>query len=140
MKMKYFHYPPSFTLIIDVKFDFQYYQKGLVALLFFSGLLIMQILSINYSLHFGSFKIRKQRLYWKVFSTGIYRKIIFNCLLSLQLIFLSVNCTSWVSRFHNLSLTCSNTDGRFIFEGFKYCQLWKVHVQLSGTYIHKLMH
>ena len=32
MKMKCFHYPQSFTLIIDVKFNFECYQKGLAKL------------------------------------------------------------------------------------------------------------
>ena len=36
--------------------------------------------SINYSLHFENVKIHKHCLYWKVFSTDINGKIIFNCL------------------------------------------------------------
>ena len=35
----------------------------------------MQRWYINYSLHFGSVKIHKHCLYWKVFSTEILRKI-----------------------------------------------------------------
>ena len=33
--------------------------------------------SINYSLHFGSVKIHKICLYWKVFSTEICKKFFF---------------------------------------------------------------
>ena len=45
---------------------------------------IMQIWSINYSLHFESVKIHKHCLYWELFSTEIYR---FFCL--------SVTYTCW---------------------------------------------
>ena len=55
-------------------------------------------LAINYSLHFENVKIHKHCLYWKVFSTDIYRKIYFN---SLMLICWSINCISWVSKFKN---------------------------------------
>ena len=34
----------------------------------------MKIWSKNYLLHFGSVKIHKHCLYWKVFNTDIYRK------------------------------------------------------------------
>ena len=30
----------------------------------------------------------------------------------------SVNCISWVSKFNNFFLTCTETEARFIFEGF----------------------
>ena len=30
----------------------------------------------------------------------------------------SVNCMSWVSKFNNFFLTCTETEARFIFEGF----------------------
>ena len=30
----------------------------------------------------------------------------------------SVNCMSWVSKFKNCFLTCTDTEARFIFEGF----------------------
>ena len=103
---------------------------------FFSGLWIMQIRSINYSFHFESIKIRKHCLYWKVFSTDIYWKIFFNTLLYLCFVVcLLVNCMSWVSKFHNFFLTYSETEARFIFEGFKYCSLWKFHFHFSGTFL-----
>ena len=47
----------------------------------------------------------------------------------------SVNCMSWVSKFHNFFLTGSETEARFIFEGFKYWPLWKVNFQLPGTFL-----
>ena len=47
----------------------------------------------------------------------------------------SENCMSWVSKFYNFFLTCSEADKRFIFEGLKYCPLWKVHLQHSVTFI-----
>ena len=47
-----------------------------------------------------------------------------------------------VSKLNDLSqystiffLTCSKTEARFIFEGLKYSPLWKVHFQLSGTFM-----
>ena len=80
----------------------------------------MQIGPINYSLHFGSVKIHKNCLYWTVFSTDIYRKIFFNCLLCFfSYICWSVNCMSWVSKFDYVFLTCSETEARFIFEGLR---------------------
>ena len=78
----------------------------------------MQIWSINYSLHFENVKIHKHCLYWKVFSTNIYRKIYFNSLLVFSYICWSVNCMSWVSKLNNFFLTCRETEARFIFEGF----------------------
>ena len=64
----------------------------------------MQILSIIYSLHFENVKIHKHCLYWKVFSTDIYRKIYFNSLLLFSYICWSVNCMSWVRKFNNFIL------------------------------------
>ena len=95
----------------------------------------MQTCSINDSLYFGSVKIQKHCLYWKVFSTDIYRRIIFNGFCLFSYICWSVNCMSWVSKFHNFFPTCSETVVRFIFESLKYCPLWKVHFQLSGIFI-----
>ena len=40
----------------------------------------------------------------------------------------SVSYKSWVSKFQ------LETKARFIFEGFKYCPLWKVHFQLCSTF------
>ena len=47
----------------------------------------------------------------------------------------SVNCMSWVSKFNNFFLTCMETQAIFIFEGFKCCPLWKVHVQYFYTFL-----
>ena len=84
------------------------------------------------SLHFRSVKIHIHCLYWKVFCTNIYRKVFFNSFLSY--ISWSVNCKSWFSKFHHFFLGCLETKARFIFEGFKYCPLWKVHFQLCSTF------
>ena len=46
----------------------------------------------------------------------------------------SVICMSWVSKLCNFFLTCSEAKARFIFEGYKYCPLWQVHLQLSNTF------
>ena len=94
----------------------------------------MKIWSVNYVLLFGSVKIHKHCLYWNVFSTDINGKIIFNCLLLFKPLFWSVNYVSWVSKFHNFFLTCSETEARCIFEGFYHCHLWKVQFQLSSTF------
>ena len=91
----------------------------------------MQIWSTNYSLHFGSVKIRKHCLYWNVFSTNIHRKTFFQQFASFLAICLSANCMSLVSKFF---LTSSEFEARFILEGFKYCPLWKVNFQLSGAF------
>ena len=79
--------------------------------------------------------IHKHCLYWKVFSTDIYRKIFFNSLLLFSYICWSVNCMSWVSKFHNFFLACLETEARFILEGFKHYHLWKVQFQLSRTFL-----
>ena len=84
---------------------------------------------------FWSLKIHEHCLYWKVFSTNKYSKIFFNSLLLFQLYLLVVNWMSWVSKFYNFFLTCSETEEKFIFDGFKYCTLWKVNFQLSGTFL-----
>ena len=47
----------------------------------FSGLLIVQICSINYALHLESVKIHKNCLYWSVFGTDVNRDVVFNCFL-----------------------------------------------------------
>ena len=47
----------------------------------------------------------------------------------------SVNCMSWVIKFHNIFLTSSETEARFIFECFKYCPLWEVNFQLFSTFL-----
>ena len=54
----------------------------------FSGLQIIQICFMNYALHFGRVKIHKHCLYWSVFNTDIYKKIVFNCMLLLKLFLL----------------------------------------------------
>ena len=61
----------------------------------------MQIWSIKYSSYFRSVNIHKHCLYWKVFSTDIYRKIIFNCCCFFSFRCWSVNCMSWLTKFQN---------------------------------------
>ena len=110
--------------------------------------LIFFFWSVNYanlvhkfSLNFGSVKIHKYSLYWKVFIEtsyiDVYRNVFFNCLLFFIYICWSANSIVELvkSKFHNFFLTCSETEARFIFESFKYCLLWKVHFQLSDTFL-----
>ena len=103
---------------------------------FLFGLYIMEIWSINYWLHFENVKIQKNCLYWKVFNTDIYKNIFFNSLLFFSYICRSVNCMSWVSKFNYFFLTRTEIEARFIFEGFMYCPLWKVHFQYCDTFFH----
>ena len=80
--------------------------------------------SVNYAnlvyklLHFENVKIHKHCLYWRVFSTDIYRKMYFNNLLLFSYICWPVNCMCWVSKCNNFFLTCMETEARFIFDGF----------------------
>ena len=116
-------------------FCFLYWEKlsyqPIAALLIF----FLLVCKLCKPLHFGSVKIHKHCLYWKGFSANIYRKIFFNCLLLFSYISWSVNCKSWDSKFHHFFLTCLGTKVRFIFEGFKYFPLWKVHSQLSSAFL-----
>ena len=73
-------------------------------------------------------------LCWKVFSTDICRKIFFNSCYFFSYICWSVNYMGWVSKFKNVLMTCTETEARFIFEGFQYFPLWKVRFQLSNTF------
>ena len=85
---------------------------------------IFLVWSVNYTnlvyklLHFENVKIRKHCLYWKVFSTDIYIKIYLNSLLLFNYICRWVNCMSLFSKFNYFFLTCTETEARFIFEGF----------------------
>ena len=92
----------------------------------------MQIWSINYSF------LKHQDtniLYIGRYLALTYREsFFFNSLLIFSYISLSVNCMSWVSKFHNFFQTCSETEARFIFEIFKYCPFWKNSFHLSGTF------
>ena len=67
--------------------------QPLTTLLIFFVLVCKLYKSVYKLLHCGSVKINKNCLYWKVFSTDIYRNIILKCLLLFQL-YLSVNCMS----------------------------------------------
>ena len=65
----------------------------------------------------------------------IYRKTFFNSLLLFSYVCWSVNCMSWISKFNNFFLKCTETEARFIFEGFKHCPLWKVYFQYFYTFL-----
>ena len=93
----------------------------------------MQIWSINYSF---SKHQDTNILYIGRYLALTYREsFFFNSLLIFSYISLSVNCMSWVSKFHNFFLTCSETEARFIFEIFKYCPFWKNSFHISGTFL-----
>ena len=47
----------------------------------------------------------------------------------------SVIWMSQVSEFYNFFLACSEAKARFIFEGYKYCSLRQVDLQLSNTFL-----
>ena len=53
----------------------KFYLYCLYHLRLFSGLQIVDILSLNYVLHFGRVKIHKHCLYWGVCSTGIMERL-----------------------------------------------------------------
>ena len=94
----------------------------------------MQIWSINYWLHLSRYK---KIVYIGRYSILTYIEIFFLivcCFFSY--ICRSVNCMSWVSKFNYFFLTCTEIEARFIFEGFMYCPLWKVHFQCSDTFFH----
>ena len=95
----------------------------------------MQVWYINYLSHFGSVKIDNivyiGRYLVLTYTETFYSTV--SCFFSY--ICWSVNYKSWISKFHNVFLTCSETGTRFIFEGFKYCPLWKVNFQLWNTFL-----
>ena len=84
---------------------------------------IFLIWSVNYAnlvyelLHFENVKIHKHCLYWKVFSTYIEKFISTVCCF-FSYICWSANYMSWVSKFNIFFLACTETEARFIFEGF----------------------
>ena len=76
----------------------------------------MQIRSINYSLHFERYT---SIVYIGRYLVLIYMERFFStvcCIFSY--ICWSVSYISWVSKFNNFFLTCTETEGRFIFQGF----------------------
>ena len=100
----------------------------------YSWFFFLLVCKLRKSLQFGSVKIHNHCLYWKAFCTNVHRKAFFSSLLLFSYISWSLNCKSWVSKFHHLFLGCLETKARFIFKGFKYCPLSKVHFQLSSTF------
>ena len=42
---------------------------------------------------------------------------------------------SWVSKFNDFFLTCTETEAWFIFQGAQCCPLWKVHFQYFYTFL-----
>ena len=85
---------------------------------------IFLVWPVNYAnlvyklLHFENVKIHKHCLYWKVFGTNIYGRFISTICCFFSYIYWSVNCMSWVSKFKKIFLTCTESEARFIFEGF----------------------
>ena len=77
----------------------------------------MQIWSINYC-------ILKMSRYTNIVYIGRYsaltyiERFISTICCFFSYICWSVNCMSWVSKFNNFFLTCTETEARFIFEGF----------------------
>ena len=84
---------------------------------FLSGLQIMQIWSINYYILRMSRYTNIVYIRRYLVLTYIQRFISTVCCF-FSYICWSVNCMSWVSKFNNFFLTCTETEARFIFEGF----------------------
>ena len=117
------HFEVIFGLYIDRNFICNHWL--LFWIFFFS--FFLKIWSIIYSLYFENVKIHKYCLYWKVFSTDIYRKIFSTVCCFFSYICWSVNCMSWVSKFNNFFLICTETEAKFIFEG--------LYIVLYGNFI-----
>ena len=56
----------------------------------------------------------------------IYRKFFSTVCCFFSFTFWSVNCISWVSKFNNFFLTCTENEARIIFEGFNFALYGKV--------------
>ena len=103
---------------------------------FFSfGLQIMQIWSINYSLHLEVSRYTNIVYIGRCWLLIYIERFFSTACCFFSYICQSVNCMSWISKFHNFFLTCAEIKARFIFEGFKNCPLWEVHFQHSGTFL-----
>ena len=89
----------------------------------------------NYALHSESVKIHKNCLYWSVFSTDMYRKIIFNCLILLSYFCWSVKYMSRPSKFPQIFYDIQKAEEKYIFKDFYYWHLWKVQFQLSNSFL-----
>ena len=86
-------------------------------------------------LHFGSVKIHKYCYLGRLFVLTYIERLFSTVCCFFSYISWSVNCKSWVSKFHHFFLGCLETKARFIFQGFKYCPLSKVHFQLCSTFL-----
>ena len=73
---------------------------------------------IIYKSHFGHVNMHERCLFWDAISTGIYKKLNFNCLPVFSYFYCSVNCMSWVCKLYNIFQTFSETEEIFILEGF----------------------
>ena len=91
----------------------------------------MKTLSVNYVSHFGSVKIHKLCLYWSVFSPDINGKIISTVRYFLSHFCCSANYRSRVSKFHNVFLTCSETEARSILKDFSIAIYGKFNCNFS---------
>ena len=75
--------------------------------------------------------IHKHGLFYNLFSTDIYERLISTACYFFQLFF----AVSRVSKFHNFFLTCLETEASFTFEGFQCCYLCKADFQMSSTFL-----
>ena len=106
----------NFGFEIDRMLSFSYY---ILFKLFSIGPSIVHTWSIiRYLIMFQHGKIHEVCFYWNVFSTDIYRKVNFYCLLPFYLLDVSIKCRIWVCKLHNIFLNCSKTEAISIFEGF----------------------
>ena len=78
----------------------------------------MQIWSIIYSLHFENVKIRNIVYIGRYLVLTFIERFISTVCCFFSYIYWSVNCMSRVSIFNSFFLTCTDTEARFIFEGF----------------------
>ena len=78
----------------------------------------MQIWSIIYSLHFEMSRYTNIVYIGRYLVLTYIERFISTVCCFFSYICWSVNCMSWVSKFNNFFLTCTETEARFIFEGF----------------------
>ena len=78
----------------------------------------MQIWSIIYSLHFENVKIRNIVYIGRYLVLTFIERFISTVCCFFSYVCWSVYCMRWISKFNNFFLTCTETEARFIFEGF----------------------
>ena len=103
---------------------------------------IFVVWSINYANLVHNYYILKMSRYTNIVYIGRYLVLTYIerfattvcCFFSY--ICWSVNCMSWVSKFNNFFLTCTETEARFIFQGFN---VWHVRKLRQDLYFRALM-